>query len=328
MNVLIPVFPESVPATYIGMMDMLNYAAVFNQRLNPDYKGAPPFVVSLVNLGADKRVVHGPIGIDTHYTLENCPTDTDLIIVPAAVGYMPVLVKQYPQLVGWLKSEAERGVTLSSTCTGTFFIAATGLLDGKEVTTSWFAADDFRVSYPNIALHDEKLIVDNGHNITSGATLSYMNLAIYLIEKYHSKELASFCAKFFLVDKGKDSQLPYSIFNSQKQHHDQDILKAQQMIEQDTQERINITELSSAVAMSERSFLRRFKQATGNTPSEYIQRVKVEQAKALLESQSLSVKEIGFQIGYDDLSHFRQTFKRYTGLTPTDYKARFSFANR
>lgn len=325
MHVLILVFPESIASSYMGIMEMLNYASFFNNRLFPEYNGPVPFTVKLVNIGADLRVQHGEIGIDTHYTLENCP-QPDMIVVPGLIGHMPSLAKKYKPVSDWLLLQYQKGIILTSSCSGSFILPETGLLDHKEASTSWFLLDDFRKTFPEVDLQGEKLIVDLGNIITSGATFSYINLCIYLINKYFNTSLANYCARFFLVDKGRTSQLPYHILSGHKTHQDNEILKAQIMMEETSREKINLSQLSEAVAMSERNFLRRFKLATGNTPVEYIQRLKVEQAKSLLEEDNMSIKEIGFKIGYDDQSHFRQTFKKYTGLTPTEYKNRFTFA--
>jgi transcriptional regulator GlxA family with amidase domain len=216
-------------------------------------------------------------------------------------------------------------MALSSTCSGVFFLAATGYLDGQEATTSWFSASQFRKLFPQVKLMDEKIIVDNGKIVTGGATLSFQNLCIYLIEKYYGVEIGNYAAKMFLVDKGKHNQMTYSIFSDQKNHNDDTIADIQTFIEQNAAKKLIVSELAEKALLAERTFIRRFKTATGNTPSEYIQRVKIELAKKLLENDKSAIKEICYETGYEDQSYFRNVFKKYAGLTPVEYKRQFTF---
>lgn len=283
------------------------------------------FSVKLVSLEADKAVTTNGFTI-TCDALLDATTSADLIIVPAITGDLPTLLAKHGLFIDWLKQHYERGAMLCSTCNGVFFLAATGFLDGQEATTSWFSSPAFRLMFPAVKLIDEKIIVDNGRTITGGATLSFQNLCIYLMEKYYGRQIGTFAAKLFLVEKGKSSQLTYAMFNAQKSHQDDEIRQIQTWIETKVAEKLVVSELSNRVALTERTFIRRFKNATGNTPSEYIQRVKVELAKELLEDNRLAVKEVCYEIGYEDQSYFRTIFKKYTGLTPADYKKQFTFA--
>lgn len=322
MKVIIPVFKNCVSASVVGMMDMLRLTENFYHHL-PNKK-KKWFEVVLVSLEKGRTVHNNGFEITCDATLANC-TGGDLVIVPAMVGNMPALVEQHQPFIGWLKQQYKKGMVLCSTCNGAFFLAATGYLDGKEATTSWFASAEFRQLFPQVKLMDEKILVDNGKTITGGATLSFQNLCIYLIEKYYGTEIGNYAAKMFLVEKGKHSQLTYSIFSAQKNHSDEEIISTQQFIEKNATEKLVVSRLAENVAMAERTFIRRFKNATGNTPSEYIQRVKVEFAKKLLENTMTSIKEICYETGYEDHTYFRNIFKKYTGLTPVEYKKQFTF---
>ena len=322
MKVIIPVFKNCVSASVVGMMDMLQLTEHFYNHLPIEKKQW--FSVQLVSLEAGKTVYNNGFEITCDVTLSEC-TSPDLVIVPAMVGNFASLIDEHSNFIAWLKIQYEKGTTLCSTCSGAFFLAATGHLDGKEATTSWFASNDFRAMFPKVKLIDEKIIVDNGKTVTGGTTLSFQNLCIYLIEKYYGTEIGNYAAKMFLVEKGKSSQLTYSIFNAQKDHKDLEILETQYFIENNASKKIVISKLADKSAMAERTFIRRFKNATGNTPSEYIQRVKVELAKKMLESDKISVKEVYYETGYEDQSYFRDVFKKYTGLTPVDYRKQFTF---
>ncbi len=323
MKVIIPVFKDCVSASVIGMMDMLMLTRNFYALLPG--KKQNWFEVELVSLGKSRTVQNNGFAIACHTLLKDCDK-ADIIIVPAIVGHLPSLLEEHKHFITWMQQQAGKGTILCSTCNGAFFVAATGRLDGKEATTSWFAAADFRSMFPLVKLIDEKIIVDNGKTITGGATLSFQNLCIYLIEKYYGKQIGNLAAKMFLVDKGKHSQLTYAIFSAQKSHGDDEILNSQAFIEENGSQKLVVSKLAGKAAMAERTFIRRFKNATGNTPSEYIQRVKVELAKSLLEKDKIAVKEICYETGYEDQSYFRNVFKKYTGLTPADYKKQFTFS--
>lgn len=322
MKVIIPVFKGCVSASVVGMMDILQLTENFYYHLPIPKKKW--FSVSLMSIDGDK-IVHNN-GFDIACTTTLAASEApDLVIVPAMVGNFPLFIEEHAPFIEWMKKQYHKGTVLCSTCTGAFLVAATGHLDGKEATTSWFASNDFRALFPKVTLTDEKIIVDNGTIITGGATMSFQNLCIYLIEKYYGAEIGNYAAKMFLVEKGKTSQLTYAIFNTQKEHGDVEILKTQHFIEQNAADKLVISSLANHSAMAERTFIRRFKSATGNTPSEYIQRVKVELAKKLLEKDKNSIQEICYETGYEDQSYFRNVFKKYTGLTPVDYKKQFTF---
>lgn len=322
MKVIIPVFKNCVSASVVGMMDMLTLTENFYHHLPLQKKRW--FRVELVSLTEDKKVNNNGFEITCDVTLSECE-EVDLVIIPAMVGDFASLIQKHSAFIDWLKIQYEKGTVLCSTCSGAFFLAATGHLDGREATTSWFASAAFRALFPRVKLMDEKIIVDNGRSITSGATMSFQNLCIYLIEKYYGTEIGNYAAKMFLVEKGKASQLTYSIFNAQKDHADDEILKTQHFIEKNAGEKISVSQLAQDSAMAERTFIRRFKNATGNTPSEYIQRVKVELAKKLLENETYSVKEICYETGYEDQTYFRSVFRKFTGQTPAKYKKQFTF---
>ncbi len=322
MKVVIPVFKDCVSASVVGMMDMLKLTENFYHHL-PNRK-QKWFDVELLSIDKGKTVHNNGFEITCHTTLDNCK-GADMIIVPAIIGDLPGLLAKHHRFIDWMKSQYKKGTVLCSTCNGAFFVAATGSLDGKEATTSWFASSHFKAMFPKVKLMDEKIIVDNGKTITGGATLSFQNLCIYLVEKYYGKEIGNYAAKMFLVEKGKHSQLSYSIFSAQKVHGDTEIAETQAYIENNASKKLVVSEIADRASIAERTFIRRFKNATGNTPSEYIQRVKIELAKKLLEQDNVTVKNICYETGYEDQSYFRNVFKKYTGQTPIDYKKSFSF---
>ena len=177
--------------------------------------------------------------------------------------------------------------------------------------------------FPEVNLVDDKILTDDDGIYTSGGAYSYLNLLLYLIEKYAGREMAILISKAFMIDIDKASQSPFIIFQGQREHEDVPVKKAQEIIEQNFQEKLNIDELAAQLAISRRSLERRFKKATSNTISEYIQRVKIEAAKKELESGMKNINEVMYDVGYNDIKSFRSTFKKITGISPVKYRNKF-----
>lgn len=251
-------------------------------------------------------------------------TKTDLLIIPSLAHDYDNILKDNKELITWIREQYERGAELASICTGAFLLAATGLLDGKSCSTHWNAAAGFTRLFPNIKLHIDKLLTVEKDIYTNGGAYSFLNLILFLIEKHFDRQTAIYCSKIFQIDIERDSQSPFRIFQTQKNHGDDLICKAQNYIEENLSQRISFEDLASKLATSRRNFDRRFIKATGNTPVEYLQRVKVEVAKSTLEKGRKSVFEVMNEVGYSDDKAFREVFKKMTGLTPLDYRAKFN----
>ena len=249
---------------------------------------------------------------------------TNLILIPSLSHDYENVIRKNVELISWIRHQYKQGAEIASICTGAFLLAATGLLDGKTCSTHWSAANDFRRMFPNVQLHPDKLITSAQGIYTNGGAYSFLNLILFLIEKYFDRETAIMCSKVFQIEIDRTSQSPFFIFQSQKNHGDELIGEAQNFIEQNLGEKISFEELASKLAISRRNFDRRFIKATGNTPVEYLQRVKVEVAKKSLEKGRKSIFDAMSEVGYSDDKAFREVFKKITGLSPLDYKARFN----
>nr|WP_068892954.1 helix-turn-helix domain-containing protein [Pedobacter panaciterrae] len=247
---------------------------------------------------------------------------TDLLIIPS-VSYDADLLKRNEELINWIKQQYKDGAEVASMCSGAFLLAATGLLDGKSCCTHWNLAPDFKRLFPNINLKIDKLITMERGIYTNGGGYSFLNLILFLVEVYFDRETAIICSKIFQIDIERSSQSPFHIFRTQKNHGDELISRAQTYIEENLSGKISFEELASKLAISRRSFDRRFIKAVGNTPVEYLQRVKVEVAKSTLEKGKKSIYEVMNDVGYSDDKAFREVFKKITGLSPLDYKARY-----
>jgi transcriptional regulator GlxA family with amidase domain len=249
---------------------------------------------------------------------------TDLIIIPALDGDLKDAIEANRDFIPWIVEQYHKGAEVASLCLGAFLLASTGLLKGRKCATHWMATDAFRSMFPEVELVTEKIITDEQGIYSSGGAFSYLNLILYLIEKYAGREIAVLSAKVFAIEIERQNQLSFVIFQGQKGHDDEAIKRAQEFIEQNYQEKITIEELASMVAVSRRNFERRFKKATANTVAEYIQRVKIEAAKMSLESSRENVNEVMYKVGYSDNKAFRTTFKKITGISPLEYRNKYN----
>ena len=249
---------------------------------------------------------------------------TDLIIIPSLNHNYKTALKGNDALINWIHKQYKNGAEIASICTGTFMLAASGLLDGKVCSTHWSVAENFRAMFPKINLQTDKLITDENGIYTNGGAYSFLNLLIYLIEKYYDRQTAIYCSKVFQIEIDRNTQSGFSIFSGQKQHDDDVIQKAQVYIEANVEEKITIDNLSSKFNVGRRNFDRRFIKATGNTPIEYSQRVKIESAKKALETSRKTINEVMYEVGYADVKAFREVFRKYTGISPLQYKAKYN----
>jgi transcriptional regulator GlxA family with amidase domain len=209
-------------------------------------------------------------------------------------------------------------------CTGSFLLGETGLLNGRSATTHWAFADLFRRTYPQVNLLPDRLIVDEGNIITAGASTAFLDVALYLLELYCGREAAILTAKVLLIEMGRYSQLPYTIFSKQKMHKDQQILRAQQFVENHLARQITVEDLAKRAGMSTRNFDRRFRAAAGEAPTSYLQKLRIERAKRLLETTDNTVSEIMLKVGYEDERSFRRLFSSLTQLSPKAYRKRYA----
>lgn len=248
---------------------------------------------------------------------------TDLIIIPAIHGDQEEAYNLNKEFVPWIKSQHTAGAEIASLCVGAFFLAFTGLLNGKKCATHWLHATEFKNTFPQVKLVDDKILTDENGIYTSGGAYSYLNLLLYLIEKFAGREISILISKAFMIDINKVSQSPFIIFDGQRDHNDKTVKNVQKFIEDNFPLKLNVENIAADFALSRRNLERRFKKATSNTIAEYIQRVKIEAAKKELENGAKNVNEVMYLVGYNDVKAFRNTFKKYTGISPVQYRGKF-----
>jgi transcriptional regulator GlxA family with amidase domain len=293
-----------------------------NQFLQASGK-APLFQVSLVGLTKEVKFRNGMYSVQADSLLAETP-ETDLIVIPALFGDMKSAVIRNREAIPWIVGQHKKGAEVASLCVGAFLLASTGLLDGKKCSTHWAYYNEFRETFPQVEVTDGSIITEDSGIYSSGGANSYWNLLLYLLEKYTDRETAIMASKYFAIDIDRNSQAAFMLFQGQKDHKDEAIKKVQEYLEANYHEKITLDELADMVALSRRSFERRFKQATDNTAIEYLQRVKIEAAKRSFESTRKNINEVMYDVGYTDTKAFRNVFKKITGLTPIEYRNKYN----
>lgn len=281
------------------------------------------YVIQLAGISKKVEYYDGLFSVKPHTHISTI-TKSNLIIIPSLNHNYQKAVKQNKLLIDWIERQYKEGAEVASVCTGAFLLASSGLLNGKKCSTHWSAAENFKVMFPEVNLQADKLITNESGIYTNGGAYSFLNLIIYLIEKYYDRQTAIFCSKVFQIEMDRNSQSEFAIFTGQKLHSDEIIKKAQEFIERKLHEKISIEELSSKFSVGRRSFDRRFIKATGNTPVEYSQRVKIEAAKKSFETSRKTVNEVMYEVGYSDVKAFREVFKKITGLSPLAYRSKYN----
>ncbi|MEZ4953912.1 MAG: helix-turn-helix domain-containing protein [Saprospiraceae bacterium] len=313
---------EVMPSAIVGAYFLLTQANFFCQQNGKK----PPFSIKIIGYKNQMQLYDGSFAVRTEH-FKKMDEVFDLLIVPGFTCEMEAPIQQNNDLIAWMKKQhLEHGTELASMCTGAFLLAATGLLDGRKCTSHWAFEASFRKFFPKVDFLPEHIVTDDRGFYASGGAYSSLNLILYLIEKFCGKDTAVWTAKVFQLDIDRKSQKPFVIFNQQKSHVDEPIGQVQAYIEQHFADPLSVHALAERFAFSHRNFIRRFKEATGNTPIEYIQRVRIEAAKRILEVTKKSVGEVVIEAGYSDTKTFRQVFKKYTGISPSMYRERYGRA--
>jgi len=255
----------------------------------------------------------------------------DAMILPAAYAYrrseLAALPGQSEGYYNGLRQGAKQGSLIAASCTGTYILAGSGLLDHRVATSSWFFKDVFQSLFPNVHLQLNKLLVQDANLLTAGATTSYVNLCLALTEQLAGEHFARQMAKIMLTDPNRTSQVPYMDLSIGQQHNDQLIKQVQAHLTKHLAAPFSLEPLAEQFHLTKRTLLRRFKTALNDTPLNYLQRLRVEQAKRLLETTNTAIEQIVLQVGYEDVSSFRKLFLQYTELTPSQYRQKFTQAD-
>ncbi len=283
------------------------------------FSGAPVFDVVTASL--DGRPVNTLRGqtLQAEAVLGDIAS-TDLVLIPGFLFTLREALPGFRRYADWLRRQHAQGAVLATMCTATFLLAEAGLLDGARATTHWAFADLFRKRYPDVRMDERETLCEDNRFITSGGASAAMDLLLHLIRRYGSLELAQKCSRYLLIDNARSEQSVYVMWSMPKSHGDAGILRVQNWLEEHYQQALAMEEVATRFGFGARNFARRFKEATGYTPLAYLQTLRLEKAKHLLESTRMSLDAITFKVGYEDSNSFRRLFQqrwdccpRYTG---------------
>jgi transcriptional regulator GlxA family with amidase domain len=297
---------QNRPLSTEAILDVFTSVNQFYQQ-----KGLPPFFNIKIAGSQDLRSLSKP----------------DMICIPAFTSDdIMAAVAENTTFISWLQEQYYNGVSIASFCTGAFLLAATGLLNGKRATTHVMAAPLFRAHFPQVLLQPEAVVTHDAGLYTSGGATSSFHLMLYLLEMYCGRNMAIQIAKMFSIDMDRQQQAHFAGFAPVRNHTDLLVRDVQDQMEKRYMDITTVDALVREMPVSQRNFVRRFKQATGVTPIDYLQQTRIEAARQLLEHTDLSMVEIMCHVGYGDMKSFRNLFLRITGLTPKAYREKYALA--
>ena len=300
-------------------LEMLTAANLFSPA------DSPPFDVQIASLDGAEVSVLGGQSMQVECSLDEI-AHTDLVLIPGFLFTLKQALPALPSYAAWLRQQYAQGAVVASMCTAAFMLAEAGLLDGHRATTHWALAPLFRRRYPEVQLDEGQMLCEDNRLLTSGGASASMDLLLHLIRRFASLELAQLCSKYLLIDNVRSEQSVYVMWSLPKEHGDGDILRVRNWLEEHFAQQVLIDELAQRFGFGIRNFKRRFKDATGYTPLAYLQTLRLEKAKQLLESTRASLDSITYQVGYTDSSSFRRLFVQRVGLLPAAYRKKFQVA--
>jgi len=322
LDVVVILLNDNYASTAIGPIEVFHSAGLLWNALKGETPH-PRFRVTTASL--DGKPVTSPYSVQlVPQASISSVKNADLIIVPASGLDLESQFARHSALFPWLREKGAQGAHIAGICTGAAYLAEAGVLDGRQATTHWAVADQFRRRYPQVNWCPEKFITEDKRVLCSGGVYASMDLSLYLVEKFCGRDVALQCAKALLINMPRANQSGYAVLPLSRPHDDDKVRSAEAYMEKYYARDISIEHLAGDLNMSPRNFLRRFKQATGRLPGEYLQATRVAIAKEMLEDGARSVQAVSAAVGYEDVSFFRVVFKRCTGMTPGEYRENFT----
>ena len=322
LDVTVVLIEGGYASTAFGPIEVFHSAGVLWNWLKGEAP-QPRFRVTVASPGGRMVKSLCNVGLKPQCAIEDIER-TDVVMISASAVDLQERIMRNTKLIPWLKKMHEQGAYLAAICSGAAFVAETGLLDGREGTTHWGVAEMLREKYPKVNWRPESFVTESGRICCSGGVYASVDLSLYLVEKFCGHEVALQTAQSLLVGLPRSSQAGYAVLPLSRPHSDKRIRKAEEHLRAHFREEVGIEALAKRAAMSPRTFIRRFKAATGRLPGEYLQMTRIAAARDLLENGPAPIQEISGRVGYADLSFFRALFKRHMGMTPAEYRARFA----
>lgn len=320
MRVTILFLSGGMASTAVAPMEVFRSAGVVWQSLHGD-RPRPVFEVTTASPDGQTACCDG-VQILPDKQMKDVQ-ETDLILVPATGLETEALLERHGAVVPWLRRWHRRGAQVAGVCTGVSLLAEAGLLDDRPATTHWAMVEEFRMRYPAVDWQPERFITDADGVYCAGGVYSSLDLSLYLVEKFAGHQIATQCAKGLLIETPRTWQSGFAIPPASPQHSDDRIKNVQIWLSEHYAEPIRLENVASNAGMSPRNFSRRFKRATGSSPLDYLQDLRINASKHMLESDYQSIQAVAHAVGYEDVLFFRRLFKRRTGVTPAAYRARF-----
>ncbi|MGA4439071.1 GlxA family transcriptional regulator [Psychrobacter pocilloporae] len=325
-NVIVLGFDGVLGSVLAGALDLFSFTGVSWQRfLNEAVE--PRFKVQIASLGGGDIRCSNRLMMRAHCDIQDV-TECDLLLVPTIGDSIDKVLRQNRELLPHLKRLAHTNADIASNCSGAFFLAEAGLLDHKVATTHWGYANKFKADFPLVDLQENQFVThasdELGSIFCAAGGSAFYDLGLLLIERYCGREISTQMAKTQIIDSKRGNQNSYTNVTLHKSHADQLVKQVQEFIEQNFQQPIQVSSLAAMANITPRTLNRRFQASVAMRPVEYIQAVRIEQAKRLLELGDVSIKSLADQVGYDDISSFTRLFKRATELTPKEYQDKFS----
>ncbi len=333
INIYVLGFDQALASAITGIVDLFALAGVTWNRIQHQ-ETAMAFNVQLASEQGKSIQCINNLLLSPHCSFSDLESsfknnsmnsqESNILIVPTIGGPIQQVIANNPELIQLLSKAHIAGWTIAGNCTGNFLLAEAGILDGKAATTHWGFENEFKQRFPQVNLQADQLITRDENIYCAGGGIAWFDLGLHIIERNIDFETAMQTAKAFVIDYRRDSQLSYSLMRISKPHQDELVNKIQAAIEQDCTISLSIDELATQHNVSQRTLIRRFNSALGIPPNTYLQSVRIERARKMLEESDYNVDTVMNKIGYEDASSFRRLFKKKTGLTPTEYRNRFS----
>lgn len=326
IDALIVALPETAGSALYGMVDVLAATGTLWQELVGEERRTRLIRPRIMGLSGDLFHCGNGIPVSPDLGLDEDPMAEIVILPELWLAPDDDMEGRYPELVDWICRFYGAGGTIYSACSGAVLLAATGLLNGRDATSHWGYADLFRRRYPEVRFLAEPNLVfadRTGRIVTAGGTTSWHDLAIHIISRHCSPGEALRIAKAYLLKWHGEGQLPYTSLVRRQPHADSAVRHAEEWLKEHFREPNVVSEVIEESGIPERTLKRRFKAATGSALMVYVQNLRVEEAKRLLETDNVSSEEIASDVGYENTAFFRRLFKRCTGLTPGQYRRMF-----
>jgi transcriptional regulator GlxA family with amidase domain len=326
IEVLIVAVEETAGSALYGMLDVLSSAGNIWQTLVRSEDEKQLFRVRIVSKDPGEFRCGNGIPVEPDCCIGDKPPAQIIILPELWLGPDEALHDRHKRLTEWIRDKYDDGATIYSACSGAIMLAETGLLDGCHATSHWGYQDLFRDSYPKVHFDPAPNLTyadPAGRIVTAGGTTSWHDLALHIISRHASPGEAMRIAKVYLLKWHTEGNLPYANLVRPVPHGDSIVRKCENWLQENFRNIEAIVQVTELAGIPERTLKRRFKAATGSTLIAYLQNLRVEEAKRLLEAGRMPVDEISEEAGYSDTSFFRRVFKRLTGLTPSHYRRLF-----